>query len=311
MTECLQIFIELLDAIVWPVVAVVALFVFRKPLTGFVEEIGKRATKFSVFDVAIEFTTMPNPPQVPWSDPAFSEGTNLICGNVTSTTIMELFQRIRDDTHWQYLIVNIGSGKRWLISRLFLFATIFRYMSGLKCVVFVETTNEYHKRLLGIADPDRLRAVLAKKYPWLDHALMGAWLKQDIPILAEPLSKQNAELIVNNFIENDLIRRSEDPQNDDEWEKLGEQPSCVWEHTKWLNIGRLNEDLREAFFDTDSSQFKWSPDIPTKVRDKAVLLRDSPFVALVNDRGEFKELMDRGLLIDRLAKHVAEQSDER
>ena len=140
---------------------------------------------------------------------------------------------------------------------------------------------------------------------------MGAWLKQDIPILAEPLSKQNAELIVKNFIENDLIRRSEDPQNDDEWEKLGEQPSCVWEHTKWLNIGRLNEDLREAFFDTDSSQFKWSPDIPTKVRDKAVLLRDSPFVALVNDRGEFKELMDRGLLIDRLAKHVAEQSDER
>ncbi len=309
MTLEFKYFIELISAIAWPVVAAVALFVFRKPFARFIEELGKRTTKFSAFDVAIEFSTVPSPPLVPWSDPTIYESSNLIGGDVTSTTIMELFQRIHDDTNWHYLVVDIGNGRRWLISRLFLFTAIFRYMRGLKCVVFVETTNQHRKRLLGIADPERVRVALANKYPWFDQALVHAWMNQNLPILAEPLPKDKAEFIVNDFIQDDRVQRREDPQDHKEWEQLSGQP--VWEHTKWLDIQRLNEDLGEAFFDRDASQFESSPETLSNERNKAVLRRACPFVALVNDQGEFKGLADRQVFLDRLARRLTEQSDER
>jgi len=302
--------IELIKAIAWPIVVAVALLAFRKPIARFVEELGKRAMKLSAFDVSIEFATIPSPP-IPWSDPTIYESSNLIAGAVTATTIMELFQRISDDTTWHYLIVDIETGKRWLISRLFIFTVILRYMRNLKCVVFVETKGEYRGRLLGIAKPESVRFALARKYPWFDEVIVKAWSNEKIPILTDPLPKDKAQSIVNAFIQDGRVQQQKDPQNQDEWEQVRRQNQPLWEHTKWLDIQRVNEDLREVFCDRDASQFADSPDIPAEQRNKALLHRQTPFVALVNDKGEFRGLVDRHIFLNQVAARLGEESDKR
>ena len=296
--------ITLVTGISWPIVVVIALFVFHKPLARFVEELGKRTTKFSAFDISIEMAPVPNPP-APWEDPTIYEGSNLTGGAFTTTTVMELFQRIRDGTTWHYLIVDIGNGKHWLISRLFIFTAILQYLGGLRCVVFVETKDEHCKRLLGITHPEKVRFVLTQNYPWLDQALVNAWAEQGIPVLTEPLMKGKAELIVNGFIADKKIQYVQPPKSEneelenrdtwddelgdqDEWERLGDQG--LWEHTKWLDIQTLNQDLRNVFYDRDISQFVDSPDIPDSERNSAFLRRQVPYIALINEKGEFKGL---------------------
>jgi hypothetical protein len=303
MTPDFKDLIELFKVIVWPTVVGVALFGFRRPLALFLEDLGKRATKFSAFEVSIELATVPSPP-APWEDPTIYESSSLTGGVVTNTTIKELFQRIHDEAAWptwQYLIVDVENGRRWLISRLLLFTVVLQHMRGLRCVVFVETKDEFHRRLLGIAKPEGVRRAIANRYPWLDDSLVKAWMSQQIPVLAEPLPKQTAESIVNSFVQDVNIQTSQDPQSP-EWQRLGSQ--SVWEHTKWLDAQRLNEDLREVFYDRDASKFLVSPDIPSGERSKAVLRREVPFVALVNDRGEFKDLVDRQLLLNKVAARL-------
>jgi hypothetical protein len=299
--------IELIKTLAWPTLVAVLLLTFRKPLARFIADLGKRATKLSVFEVSVEFAKIPNPP-VPWSDPGISESYKLTGGDVTSTTVMELFQRMSDDKPWQYLVVDIGAGRTWLISRVFLFVVILRYLRGLRCVVFVETREELSKRLLGIMQPETVRIALAKRYPWFDQSLNAALSVQTVPALAQQLPKDKAESVVNAFLKDPRIRQQQTSPNLDEWEQLGTQP--VWEHTKWLDLQRVDQDLRGFFTDRDTSQIVDSPDTPAEKRNRAILRRQTAFVALVNDRGEFRGLVDRQGFLEKMASLLADKSED-
>jgi len=50
---------DILDAIAWPSVVGITLFVTRKPLAKLIAEIGKRITKLSIGDYEIELSMMP------------------------------------------------------------------------------------------------------------------------------------------------------------------------------------------------------------------------------------------------------------
>lgn len=121
--ESLKGIVEFIKVVAWPLAFVLAILIFRKPLTHFLNELAPRITKVSAFEVSIELATVPSPP-VPWADPTLFEGPNLTGGDPTTTTIMELFERIYEDTVWHYLIVDIGTGRSWLTSRLFLFTVL-------------------------------------------------------------------------------------------------------------------------------------------------------------------------------------------
>lgn len=54
--------------------------------------------------------------------------------------------------------------------------------------------------------------------------------------------------------------------NQDERIQLGQQD--IWEHTKWLNLGRVNRDLRGVFYDRDMCRFVDSPEISTTERTR-------------------------------------------
>jgi hypothetical protein len=50
--------VTLIGQVAWPIVAVFAAFLFRKPLTSFLDTVAKRATKFSIGALGIELPTM-------------------------------------------------------------------------------------------------------------------------------------------------------------------------------------------------------------------------------------------------------------
>jgi len=165
--------------------------------------------------------------------------------------------------------------------------------------------DEYSRRLLGLASSDRVRVALAKKYLWFEQALTKAWLDEAIPLFSTiSLPQDKAVALVERFRQDGRIRQP-DPQNPEEWEYLANQNT--WEHTKWFDIQRVNEDIRDVFYDRDASQFVDTPGTPAHTRNKSVLCRQAPFVALVNDKGEFKGLVDRQDFLDQVAKHLAEQ----
>lgn len=308
-------YVEFVKAIMWPLVSLVAILAFRKPLSRFLEGLSSRITKLSVAEVSLELAKLPAAP-VPWADPTVFGGDGLPGGAVTSTTIMELFQRIRDDATWQYMIVDIKTGRRWLNSRLFIFTYVLRALKGLRCVVFVETRDEIRQRFLGLARPEDVYLTLGRAYRWFDKALGTAWLTapvgQELSWLG-PLSRDEAERVVNGFIDHgEITRRADDDflMKSGEWDVFQQQWELLdrsenrWEHTRWLDQQVVNDVLRSAFFDRDASQFVDSLETTPAQRTRAVLRRRAPFVALVNKQGEFKGLVDRQALLERVVTRL-------
>jgi hypothetical protein len=328
--------VELAKALAWPVVPALALIVFRRPISRFVEHLAGKITKVSVFEVAIELATVPSAP-TPWLDPGVYAGSELFGGAVTSTTIMTLFDRIRADMVWNYLIVDLEEQHAWLESRLYMFATILERMGGLRCIVFVQSAQGQYRRFLGVAKPETVRLALGEKYSWfrdiLDKSVATALAEsstQSVPpplptkvdefVAAmangirnslsklQPMPKDLAKAVSEIFIFDPNMQTATDPKNP-EWSQLGDSGS--WDHSRWLTLERFNKDLRSALFDVELSQLEDTPDTPADERTQALLRRRLPFVAILNQRGEFQRLIDRQVLVEQVAAKLGEPTSAR
>jgi hypothetical protein len=295
------IVVNLITVLAWPVVVVVALLAFRKPLAAFMVGLGGRVTKLSAFNFSVELVALPASP-TPWSDLGIPYNAELISGEIGSdseSTLIRLLTTpsIPADTKdlRDYLLVDIKDGRTWLISRVFLFAVFLHKMRGTKCVVFVKSKGEYHRRLIGLASPEKVRAALAKAYRWFETTLQAVGDEKDNktgPL--QPLQPRLAAQIIKEWLKNPEMRMNDTPDPADDWVELKKpnEPS-KWEHTCWLDDKRVNKDLREAFYEWDSSTYVDNPDESGEKRIEALLKRQAPFIALVNSRGEFQRLLER------------------
>jgi len=294
---------QLFDILAWPLVVAVALIAWHKPLGVFLSGLSGRLTKFSAFDISIELAELPAPP-APWSDPRFPESSLLTTGELSSTSLMTLFNlatpqvpagMLEGQAAWEYLVVDIKDGRFWLISRLFIFTVFLQALRGVRCLVFVETKGECRRRLIGLASPDDARTALGKAYPWLESALFNAMRTRGVQWLHRGLDADLAGQVIHAFIEDPEMRMTVAPATPDEWTQLGTQP--IWEHTQWLMLETADTLLRKWFCEWDASHYTDLPEASAETRCKALLRRQSPFVALVNSRGEFKALLDRQKLV--------------
>jgi len=334
---------DLVRALAWPAVLAIGLLMFRRPLSRFFEQFAGRISKLSLFEVAVELATVPTAP-APWSDPAVYAGAELFGGAVTTTTIMTLFERIGDDTVWNYLIVDLEDGRRWLESRLYLFTTVLQEMGGLRCVIFVQSNQDYYRRFLGMAEPTDVRRVLGDRYWWFRSTLY----KSTCAALAQPvvnLPPADLDRLRTTFLYNpqptpfdpsfnrfesslnawitqleplpkvlaeaisrefvlDPLMRAYQDPSNPEWSRL--EPSQEWDHSYWLTMERFNRDLQSVLFDRTLSQLEDTPETPAEERTGALLRRPVPFVALVNRRGEFQKLVDRQVLIEQVGAKLGE-----
>jgi hypothetical protein len=148
--------IDLIKAfIAWPVVIAIAILVLSKPLAQFLYSLGQnfQTVKVSVLQFALEVSKASQ--FIPtWADVSSGFDLRLIAGDeAPSSGESSLFEQFRGSDLLDYVLIDIGDGKQWLTSRLFIFAIMLERMRGLRCLVFVQTTSDAYQRFLGTASP--------------------------------------------------------------------------------------------------------------------------------------------------------------
>lgn len=302
-----QIMVDLVKALAWPAVALIAALAFYRPLSRLFEAIGARATKLSLFKVEVELVSsargsgaaslddIKNPEVAPIGDSSHM-----------------LFQQLQDTTPADYAVIDLGGGNEWLTSRLFIAAAMLERMRGVECLVFV-FNGKTVQELLAVAPLRRVRWAIAQRYPWLEAAFARAYaevlsnggLYSPIggtstaqPMVRPPtggLDPVKAAELVSRFI--DLVQHPA-PGGGSDWIILSHGRA---ERASWLNPGLLRELLPSEAFDM------WAYDErhkPKAERARAVLRRRAPFVALAAADRRFIQVIDRRALLEEIVARM-------
>lgn len=316
-----DVVITVLKFALWPLVALVAIVLLRRPIG---ELLSRRVSKLSVFAVSVELA------QVPEARPAWT----MRLGNeeldfrgltgadkLTDSYTHSLFRQMEEPGALDFATIDLGVGESWLTTRLFLFALLLERLRGLRCLVFVHTDNDIGQIFLGIAAPVSVRRALTSAYPWLDAGVAEAtWdaIPKDGPTdaarprqttetylhaaLTGPAAQGTASAQAAAFLR--YVQTETDPSAYD-WlplkTKAGEEPR--WEHAVWVKTeaifnGVLRDAVRQDACVVDQPGWKHAD------RLAAVLAKEGEFVALLADhpRGRFSRLIDRAALLDRVAR---------
>jgi hypothetical protein len=243
-------------------------------------------------------TPLPPSPE-PWRDAKIYEADKLTGGSVTQTTLMTLFGSLSELPQWDYIVVDIESGRRWLISRLFIFTLLLKEMLGLRCVVFVESARERRRKLLGITTPGKMRQALSERYRWFDDALLVASKEAEVRVFGDGITLAQAEKIMRCFI--GTLQDQEDHREDPEWSILGDGP--LWERSPWLD-GRVVGDLSPVLYDRRESSIRRASRDADFGLYTALMTCKEPFAAVINDLDEFQELYDKQAIVNRFAEQM-------
>ena len=249
-----------------------------------------------------------------------SEAGGLQRGFPTSTGLKDLTRQLAGSPGWEYLLVDVGNGDRWLASRLFGYVTMYTTQRPLPCIVFVgdlvdkprfglvqptatpSGEDPDARRLIGIAEPARLCGGMARLFPSFNQTLAGLLVEKNIPVFgAATVYEDTAVTLLTDF-----IARLQDFANhdgDSEWSPL---PHGRWEHTRWLDEAMLRNELNSALLDTAQSRLRRPGNAPA---DETMLLeimrRDTRFVAVVGDGDVFLNLYDRRQTFERWRERIA------
>lgn len=246
-------------------------------------------------------------PKVPQKGPADEDGfqkqmtADLQGGYVTSTLVMVLAQHLRASSNWVYLAVDVEHV--WLLSRLFIFVSLFRVLRGFSCMTFVSKVGETQK-LVAMADPAKFCSVVAARYPWFNEELAHILTARRIPIFMSTIDEHEAVEVMTEFVHR---LQSPDPhEGDPDWARLS---SGTWERSRWLDAEMVRQDLAAALFEPATSVIRQREGVSDEDFAFEVIGRDAPFVALVSDSGAFLSLYDKRRLLEGVKNRLrAERS---
>ena len=303
--------VKVIEAVIWPAAVALVLLVYRRPL---VKVLTQRVSKISWAGFSLELATAVRPEtwhrvallKEPTAQPVVDSGQAL-------TQLIEGGERA-DSAHF-----DLGRGHEWLTTRLYLFARVLPQVLGVRCLVFLDARGGVPRRYVGLADPDAVRKALAARYDWLERAFADAQLgRPGVPPTREALLDvlRSADLtrpgaaqpVAERFLENPAIRRERQQAEDEEpgWLRLGEtQPGKVREeHGEWIQDGAhlvklLGDVLKRPLVERRGG-------ISTRELQRRAILEQGDFVAVVDDEGRFRQLLNRPALADALAREVAD-----
>ncbi len=305
-----------LVAIAWPAIVLVGLFLYRGALSAFLSGLGSRITKLSVLKVELEFA----------ASATAASGFVLAELKDTSTPAIiydsagALLVHVKESNPADYALIDLGYGMEWISSRLFIAAVLLERMRGVRCFVFVESKEDRASRFVALAHPALVRWALAKKYPWLEAAYAKACVQAFFPNQAPPephaidrtsmafeserggLKPDTAAGLARSFLS--LLQQpltSPIPASGD-WLQFTQYR----ERAAWINSIELRALLPKRCFDAHMPEML---DAPRGKRTRAALRRPGEFVALLGDDDEFRQLVDRAVLVEALAKDASEEPD--
>jgi hypothetical protein len=119
--------VDLISALAWPAVVLVVLLVYRRTLPRLITGVLGRATRLSVFQIAIDLAPAPDAYTRGFVADVVESGLAIYQESGISGVLQEIAKEGQSD----YAVIELGSGNRWLTSRLFLFAAVLKRMRGL------------------------------------------------------------------------------------------------------------------------------------------------------------------------------------
>ena len=243
-----------------------------------------------------------------WLDEIGSDARKLVF-HETPSAPAPLIERMSAPEDIDYMIVDLGTGNKWLTSRLFIFTVMLMNTREMSFVVFLGNMNGISRKFIGLALAKDVIAGLMAVYPFLERAYNSVSIFGHSPIeKPDPWQSQN---MVVEFLKNSEIQQPPEPPPDDfeDWVYLTKSDGTkIMEHAHWLN-----QDLLSDFCGSSIDYEAWVEDDPDKSRTKkisAIIRRKGRFVAMVDKDLRFKELIDRYSVLEDLAIHVTETSTD-
>jgi hypothetical protein len=158
--------VELVKALAWPLITIVAALVYRTRIGKFVQAVGERATHFSLFKVEVELTSASKPATTPLLEDIQRAPSSAQVSHSSRTMIAQ----VQDSAPADYALIDVGQGGEWLMTRLFIGAVMLERMRGLRCFVFTEQSQPTDRRFVALASPSQVRWSLAQRFPWVEVA---------------------------------------------------------------------------------------------------------------------------------------------
>ena len=290
------------DAVValgWPLAVTLIVILLRDAIVSALQTLSARAEKFSIGVVAFELASAS---ARPWAGAGLADITANTAAVADSS--VALSQALNDPVPADYAIIDLGNGREWLTSRLFIVVTLVQQLRGLRSLVFV--VNEgVGNRLLGIASVAAVRNRLCRESPWLELALAQAWPTPQgnpDPKTLHPIPGRSvvdgyyAERVFADYkkrIQSDSLPAA------DGWTEINAK---LWERGSWIEAGNLERYTgplqREAVQRTLTStreQFV-----------RQVLKADGDLVPVVDNRNLLDSVIDRGKSVQRVLEQIAD-----
>ena len=148
--------------------------------------------EMSLSDVTAEISqTLPN---------ELKDSKRLQLGSTLAPEVLnQVVNALKSSISSELIEVNLGYGRTWLVTRLYLLATLSDDYTEIRHVIFLENFDGRDRSYIGMAPPKTVRKCLASQYPILEKAYREAYLQcfSDREKAASPIDE--LEWIVQNF----------------------------------------------------------------------------------------------------------------
>jgi hypothetical protein len=318
---------SLVSAIVWPAVIIGVVWFLRAPIRAFADRISTSAEGVSIGAQGLSIQLGTTVTHVPAQTETALAGVRRPdpAPAVVDSMALTMFQQLNLEAPAPYLAVDLGTGREWLTSRLFIFAVLLRAMRRTEVLAFLETAGDVRGRFVGLAACERVRWSLAHAYPWLEQAFARAYADatsnapgttEDASFVTDNegrLEQSVAHRIATNFVvavQRNAPRRAAKAEPPPDW-VIEPRPRGVFaEHASWLSGADLEKLLGEAMH-----RFAYvREDAPGQPADRAraaLRVTGEDLVALVDEQRRFRELIvDRREALEALATDATRREKE-
>jgi hypothetical protein len=309
---------KLVAAVAWPLVVLFAILWLRRPLVPIFERVARNLKTLSIGSVSIELGE-----DASTSSQGLDAIADLSIGSeLPQSNKPTLAKELAKADPLPYTVIDLGRGKRWLSSRLYLFVVLLRRTRGLGTVIFIETREDVAGRFVGLARAEALERALETANPWLAIQMAGAYSQVFTPYVAEGIGGEQVgwlyEQVANDFVTR--IQTDSPPAHaagtvqmvPDGWVLLGGTPNAPRiEHASWLTGPELNRLVGDAI-DPFACIVEDEP-LSTAARARKVLglAHRDDIVVVDRDRTFKRTLVKRREALENLAAQAIEASDPR
>lgn len=315
---------DVIGAVIWPLLILIVILLSRRHLPTFLGNFPKifdRVQKISFGNFSLELAKVAAiAPQWTPTDNALDIRKSMSSAEVTDSTAGHFTNQLTDTAPADFALVDLGEGREWLSSRLYIISVLLERAKDIRTFVFVRTTGSRTRKLVGWAEPEAIRWSLARRFPWLEAAYARSYAllfpappaQGDVQIVSATgmLGKAQqgpAPYLLIQLMET-FLREIQSPvmpipEEEDEWVQI-QAATPTWEHACWLTADETEDILGEDLY----KQYVQSSDLDGKTgteQAKRLMQVNQRYVPIADDSGRFRELIDRQVVVDRIATELA------